>query len=166
MKRLMLVAVIAAIAAPTWLTALTKSYDVVPYKNCIAQTDTAWPNNRVSQYYRNTLDELTRIDVWIGDTFSHSGFNVGVFDSAFPTHRLAYAEGVVPTQPWAWLRFDLTPETTYKLTRGRTYKVVVTRPSGGAVSFAYCDTNPYKYGWLTVGSIAHGYWDLAARTAI
>ncbi|MCX6842093.1 MAG: hypothetical protein NTX53_07430 [candidate division WOR-3 bacterium] len=26
--------------------------------------------------------------------------------------------------------------------RGRTYKVVVTRPSGAAVSFACCDTNP------------------------
>jgi hypothetical protein len=33
--------------------------------------------------------------------------------------------------------------------RGRTYKVVVSRPSGAAVSFAYCDTNPYKYGHIS-----------------
>jgi hypothetical protein len=63
-----------------------------------------------------------------------------------------------------WLGFQPHPEA--EPVRGRTYKVVVTRPSGGAVSFAYDTTNKYRYGCLSVGGTAHDSWDLAARIAV
>ena len=37
MRRLLLVAVIAATAMPTMLSATSKSYDVVPYSNCVGK---------------------------------------------------------------------------------------------------------------------------------
>ena len=111
MKRLMLVAVIAATALPTLLSAATKSYDVVPYRNCLAQTDTAWPNNKVSQYYRNTLDSLTRISVWVGDTINTDSFKVEVRDSAVPSHRIAWNPGMKASKCWAWLDLEARPET-------------------------------------------------------
>jgi hypothetical protein len=66
MRRLVLAAVIAATALPTLLSATSKSYDIVPYSNCVAQTTIAGSN--VTQYYRNTLDSLVSASVWIGDT--------------------------------------------------------------------------------------------------
>lgn len=124
MKRLMLVAVIAATALPTLLSAATKSYDVVPYRNCIAQTDTAWPNNRVTQYVRNTLDSLTRISFWVGDTVDTSSFKVEVRDSAVPTHRVAWNPGMKASKCWIWLDLDLLPDPVYKPVRCRTYKTI------------------------------------------
>jgi hypothetical protein len=165
MKRLMLVAVIAAIAAPTWLTALTKCYDVVPYKNCIAQTDTVVPNNRVSQYYRNTLDSLTVVSFWCGDAGDTSEhFRVEVRDSV-SGELLGQTEagGVQAPGSWSWMPCSLVTTNGKRPVRGRTYKITVSRQSGAAISFAYCDTNPYKYGCLVVGNDTHPTEDLALR---
>ena len=119
----------------------TKSYDIVPYKGCVAQTPL---NTPVSQYIRNTLDSLSAVSVWIGDTFDGEPYTVEVLDSA-STQRIAYsAQPVHATKMWAWTEFPLTKDADP--VRGRTYKVVVSRPTGAAISFAYCDTNPYKYG--------------------
>lgn len=51
----------AAVAMP-----LSKSYDVVPYKCCIG-TAPGDPMHGVSQYYRNTLDSLTMVSIWVCD---------------------------------------------------------------------------------------------------
>jgi len=132
--------------------ATSKSYDVVPYRDCIAVETLG--TRGVTQYVRNTLDSLSAISVWIGDTFDTSSFNVEVRDSATPALRIAYnAQPVHAAKCWAWLDFPLTKDA--EPVRGRTYKVVVTRPSGGAISFAYDPTDKYRYGWLLVGSTGH-----------
>jgi len=63
--------------------ATSKSYDVVPYRDCIAVETLG--TRGVTQYVRNTLDSLSAISVWIGDTFDTSSFNVEVRDSATPS---------------------------------------------------------------------------------
>jgi hypothetical protein len=80
MRRLLLVAVITATALPTLLLATAKSYDVVPYSNCVAQTTIAWSN--VTQLYRNTLDSLTTVSVWVGDTLSSQLYKVEIKGSS------------------------------------------------------------------------------------
>jgi hypothetical protein len=136
---------------------------VVPYRNCIGtQTQGAVG---VSQYIRNTLDSLSVVSVWIGDTFGGELFDVTVVDSVNPLHLIAHnAQPVHVAQCWAWLDFPLTKDADP--VRGRTYKVVVTRPTGAAISFAYDTTNKYRYGCLLVGGTAHDSWDLAAWTTI
>jgi len=152
-----LLALLVAVALP-----LSKAYDVVPYKNFIGTQ----PQGRVgvTQYYRNTLDDITRVSVWVGDASNPAVFDVQIKDSVTGV-VVAEKLGQAPGQSWSWLNFDLTPKPD-KPVRGRTYKVVVTRPSGAPISFAYDTTNPYTYGCLLVGSIAHGYWDLAARITV
>jgi hypothetical protein len=143
MRRLLLAAVIAATALPTLLSATTKSYDVVPYADCVAQTTLAPPNDKVTQYYRNTLDSITMVSFWVGDRGNGEAFNVEIWDSA--GSMVAHKYNVpAPSQSWSWLNipldFDASPA------RGRTYKVVVSRPQGGAISFAYDPRNPYRLG--------------------
>jgi hypothetical protein len=118
MRRLLL-AVITVIALPTLLSATAKSYDVVPYSNCVAQTTLAYTD--VIQYYRNTLDSLITASVWIGDTFDTASFNIDIVDSAIPTHALAHYHGRNATQCWAWLDFPLTKDA--QPVRGRTQVV-------------------------------------------
>jgi hypothetical protein len=120
----------------------SKAYDVVPYGNCVAEIATV-PNYGVTQYYRNTLDSITMVSFWVGDRGNGEAFNVAVWDSAGP--RIAHKYNVsAPSRSWSWLNipldFDASP------VRGRTYKVVVSRTGGGAISFAYDPTDPYKYG--------------------
>jgi hypothetical protein len=110
---------------------MSKAYDVVPYRNFIGTQ----PQGRVgvSQYYRNTLDELTMVSFWCGDRGNGEAFNVEVWDSAGP--RIAHKTGFpAPNQSWTWLNIPLDFDTSP--VRGRTYKVVVSRPTGAAVSFA------------------------------
>jgi hypothetical protein len=114
---------------------LSKAYDVVPYKNYIGVQQDGEVG--VTQYYRNTLDSLTRISVWVGDTINPDSFKVEVRDSAVPTHRVAWRPGRKASKCWAWLDFDLLPDPVYKPIRGRTYTIKVTRPNGGAISYAY-----------------------------
>jgi len=124
----------------------TKSYDIVPYKGCVAETPRY---TDVVQYYRNTLDELTRVSVWIGDTFTGGLYDVEILDSVTGGVVASKADKQA-TRMWSWLNFDLEPGPVEPV-RGRTYKVVVTRPTGGAISFAYDTTTPYRYGSLSVG---------------
>ena len=128
MRRLLLMAVIAAIALPTSLSAASKSYDVVPYSNCVAQTTIAGTD--VIQYYRNTLDSLVTVSVWIGDTFVSQPYNVVIVDSAMPAHQIAHGPSGGQHAPkcWAWLDFPLTEVA--QPVRGRTYKVIVSRSVG------------------------------------
>ena len=129
--------VLAAVAWP-----LSKSYDVVPYK-CRVGTAPGDPMHGVSQFYRNTLDSLSAVSVWIGDTFTSEPYKVEVLDSA-TLEMVAHNNQVHAPKMWAWTEFPLTKDA--QPVRGRTYYVQVSRPTGGAISFAYCDTNPYKYG--------------------
>ena len=55
---------------------ISKSYDVVPFGGCVAEIVTV-SNNGITQYYRNTLDSLTLISWWCGDTFSGGLFDMG-----------------------------------------------------------------------------------------
>jgi len=162
----MLVAVMAALAVPTLLTATTKCYDVVPYKNFIAQTDTAPPNDKVSQYFRMTVDSVTEVSFWVGDAGDTSKpFNVRVLDS-ITGHRVAHREGWHTGRSWAWMNVPLYPDPVYKPVRGRTYLVEVTRPQGGAISYAYDPReSTYAYGCLVVGNDAHPTEDLALRVS-
>jgi len=130
-------ATIAALLASVFSVALgiSKSYEVVPFGGCVAEIATS-PNNGIAQYYRNTLDSLTRISWWCGDTFSGGLFNLDVYDSATTT-RVAYSYNVQAHKMWAWTDFPLV--TVSPPVRGRTYKVVVSRLPwpGGPISFAY-----------------------------
>jgi hypothetical protein len=152
MKQVMLLLLVVASLS----YAATKSYDVVPYRNYIGTQEDGEAG--VSQYLRNTLDSLCGASVWIGDTFSGDLYKVEVKDSV-TDQLVADNPGRQATQCWAWLDFPLTKHA--EPVRGRTYKVVVTRQGGAPISFAYCDTNPYKYGSLSVGGTAHDSWDLA-----
>ncbi len=129
----MLFLCLTAVAFP-----LSKSYDVVPYRNCIGTQTPGYVG--VSQFYRNTLDSLSAVSVWIGDTFDGGTYKVEVKDSATDA-LIASKANKQATQMWSWLNFDLDPGPV-KPVRGRTYKVVVSRQSGQPISFAYCDTNP------------------------
>jgi len=128
----MLFLCLTAVAFP-----LSKSYDVVPYRNCIGLQEDGEAG--VSQFYRNTLDSLTAVSVWIGDTFDGGAYKVEVKDSV-TDQLLAHSAELSAPQMWAWTQFPLSRDADP--VRGRTYKVVVTRPTGAAISFAYCDTNP------------------------
>jgi hypothetical protein len=123
---------VAAVALP-----LSKSYDVVPYKNCIG-TAPGGAQFGVSQYLRNTLDEITRVSVWIGDTFEGGTYSVEVKDS---NTVVAGSYNVPAHKQWAWLDFDFDTNLVSPV-RGKDYKVVVMRQGGAPISFAYCDTNP------------------------
>jgi hypothetical protein len=141
MKRLLLLAVITAFVLPTLLSAASKSYDVVPYANCIAQTTIS--NSNVTQYYRNTLDSITMVSFWMGDRGDGAAFNVEVWDSAGP--KVAHRYDVpAPSQSWSWLNIPLTKDV--QPVRGRTYYVKIFRSGGGGISFAYDPRNPYIYG--------------------
>jgi len=135
MKQMVTVLLVTGLTSAAFGT--TKAYDVAPYKCCIAETPWHTP---VSQYYRNTLDSLSRVSVWIGDTLDTASFFVNVYDSVTSGLIAHNPVAVHAAQCWAWLNFPLARDADP--VRGRTYKVVVTRPSGAAVSFAYCDTNP------------------------
>jgi hypothetical protein len=140
MRQAALIAVLLALGFSAAL-GISKSYDVVPWGNCVAEIVTS--NGEISQYYRNTLDSLVRISWWCGDTFSGGLFNVEVRDSATPAIRIAYdSVPVHATQCWAWLNIPLTKDT--KSVRGRTYKVIVSRTGGAGISFAYDPRNPWS----------------------
>jgi hypothetical protein len=130
-------AVVLLLAVVTVALPLSKSYDVVPYADYIG-TAPGWSQYGVSQYYRNTLDSITMVSFWVGDTIDTTRFNIRVVDSVIPTHRVAHKEGVKATQCWYWMNVPLLPDPVYKPVRGRTYKVEVTRPTTGAtISYAY-----------------------------
>ena len=135
MRRLLAVAVITVTALPTLLSATSKSYDVSPYANCVAQTTIAYTD--VIQYYRNTLDSIKLVSFWVGDRGNGEPFNVQVKDSA-TEQIIAASADTAPTRSWAWLNMPVSPYQGHKPVRGRTYKITVTRPTtGAAISYAY-----------------------------
>jgi len=142
MKQLiLLLLVVASISYAT-----TKGYDVVPCKNFIAVETLG--TRGVFQYIRNTLDSLTAVSVWIGDTFAGQLYFLEVRDSATGT-PVAYSPGPFHAPKcWAWLDVPLAKEA--QPVRGRTFKIIVTRLFGGAISFAYDPRNPYIYGKAVV----------------
>ena len=120
MRQAALIAVLLAVGFSV-APATSKSYDVVPFGGCVAEMATS-PNNGIAQYYRNTLDSLTHISWWCGDTFSGGLYKVEVKDSV--TGSLV-AHGPLIGQPatecWAWLDFPLTKDA--QPVRGRTLVV-------------------------------------------
>jgi hypothetical protein len=153
-------AVLLVIGLSSAAFGMSKAYDVVPFGGCVAQT-TMTPNE-VIQYYRNTLDSLSVVCVWIGDTLEGQPYQVVIKDSVT---GLPVAEGpsngVHASKCWSWLNIPLAKDA--RPVRGRTYKVIVSRAGGGGISFAYDSMNPYKYGCLVVGNQAHPTEDLALR---
>jgi hypothetical protein len=138
------VATLLVIGLASAVFGTSKAYDVVPFGNCVAEIASV-PNNGIMQYYRNTLDSITRVSVWVGDVSDQAVFDVQIKDSVTGV-VVAEKLGQAPGQSWSWLNFDLTPKPD-KPTRGRTYKVTVKNQDGlGAISFAYDPTNPYKFG--------------------
>jgi hypothetical protein len=59
--------------APVMAYGALKSYEVVPCSNYIAVTPRSTP---VTQYFRNTVDSLWRVSVWIGDTFAGGVYDI------------------------------------------------------------------------------------------
>jgi hypothetical protein len=124
-----------------WASAVfgtSKAYDIVPYKGCVSQAP-AYVN--VSQYFRNTLDDITMVSFWVGDAGDTNSFSVEIKDS-ITDDVVADTHGIRPAGSWSWLNMPANPYMGREPIRGRTYKVVVTRQSGQPISFAYCDTNP------------------------
>jgi hypothetical protein len=138
MRQAALVAVLLAMGFSTSTLAISKSYDVVPYGNCVAEIVTV-PNGGVTQFVRNTLDSLVTASVWVGDTLSSQPYVVYVYDSinGLP---VAHNPGFHAPQCWAWLNVPLTKEA--QPVRGRTYYVRVSRSGGGGISFGYDPRNP------------------------
>ena len=128
---------------------ISKSYDVVPFGDCVAQIVTA-PNGGITQYLRNTLDSLDTISVWVGDTLTSEAYVVEVRDSANPLHLVAHNWGFPVAQCWSWLKIPLTEDA--KPVRGRTYYVRISRSGGGGISFAYDPRNPYTFGKAVVSN--------------
>jgi len=163
MKDMAVLGCMVVLLLPPRLLASSKAYDVVPYRNCVGQSPS---NTPVVQYIRMTLDSVTAVSFWVGDTIDTSGFNVRIADSA-TDERIAHREGYHTHQDWGWMNVPLYADPVYKPVRGRTYEVRITRPTRGtAISFAYCDTNPYKYGMLSVPGQQPPVplnWDLALR---
>jgi hypothetical protein len=129
-------ALIAVLLASGFSVALgiSKSYDVVPFGGCVAEIATS-PNNGIAQYYRNTLDSLTRISWRCGDTFSGGLFNLEVRDSG-TSALVARSYNVHAAKMWAWTDFPLV--TVSSPVRGWTYKVTITNQNQNpSISFAY-----------------------------
>ena len=143
-------------------TALTKAYSVVPYRGCIGILTSG--RDGVSQYVRNTLDSITQVSFWVGDTIDTSKFNILVEDSA-TGHRIAHREGWHATRCWYWMNVPLLPDPLHKPVRNRTCKISVSRPTTRApISFAYDPRNPYGYGKaVATGSSMPDTADLALR---
>jgi len=153
-KAALLLVSLMALAYPA-----TKQYEIVPYRNCISSAPGAPPYG-ISQSFINVVDDsLTKVSVWIGDTFTSEPYKVEVKDSA--THvLLAHSQERQASQCWAWLDFPLLRDNPP--VRGRTCKVIVTRPTGAAISYAYDPReSTYAYGCLSVGGTAHPGEDLA-----
>ncbi|HTW92080.1 MAG TPA: hypothetical protein VMH22_10270 [bacterium] len=87
---------------------LAKSYDVVPYSDNIG-TVSGDLSHGVSQYVRNTLDSITQVSFWVGDTIDTSRFNIRIEDSV-TSHRIAHFEGAHATQCWYWMNVPLVPD--------------------------------------------------------
>jgi len=149
MRQAALIAVLLATGFSTSTLAISKSYDVVPYGNCVAEIVTV-PNGGVTQFVRNTLDSLVTASVWVGDTLSSQTYIVWVYDSVTGLPVAHNTNPVHAPQCWAWLNIPLSKDA--KPVRGRTYKVVVTRSLGGGISFAYDPRNPYTFGKAVVSN--------------
>ena len=138
MRRLLaLVAVLAATAL-----SMTKAYDVDVYRNClgtVTQGDVG-----VGQYFRMCVDSLCTASLWVGDKTNGAPYSVQVRDSA-TNDLVAETSGVVPLQSWSWLNMPLAKRAN--TVKGRTYKVVFTRPAVQPIEFAYAP-DPYKYGGI------------------
>jgi hypothetical protein len=118
-RALVLLLAVVAVALP-----LSKSYDVVPYKDNIgtAPGDAA---HGVSQYVRNTLDSLTFVWFWVGDTFKSDRFRVEIRDSV-TGDQLAQTmnAGSHASRCWTWLPCTLVTTNGRRPVRGRTYKTI------------------------------------------
>jgi len=159
MRQAASVAVLLALGFSTAL-GVSKSYDVVPYANCVAEIVTS-PNGGVTQYYRNTLDSIAMVSFWVGDRGNGEAFDVEIWDSAGSKVAHKY-NATAPSRSWSWLNIPLTQDV--RPVRGRTYRVTVKHQDGLApISFAYDSLNPYKYGSLTVNGTKKDSWDLALR---
>ena len=160
MRPLLVAVMLLVLLGPAKVSGYTKAYDVVPFRNCVA---TAPPDAEVTQYYRNTLDSMSRVSVWVCEPDTH-GFHVEIRDSAPPSPLIAHGDTAARADYCGWLDFEPTKDV--EPVRGRTYKVVVSRTSGKPISYSYCDTNPYAYGMLVVPGQQPPVplnWDLALR---
>jgi len=136
--------VLMALAMPAILLAVTKVYDVTPFRNCIGETDSVPPNNKVSQSFINVVDDsLTVISLWVGDRGNGEAFSVVIKDEDEVTvaHRSDFP---APGQSWTWLNIPLIYDAPP--VRGKTYKATFTRPTGAAISYAYNPNDEYEHG--------------------
>ncbi|MBM3316144.1 hypothetical protein FJY71_09995 [candidate division WOR-3 bacterium] len=136
-----LMVVLVSVALPA-----TKCYDVIPYRNCIASAP-GGSQFGVSQFFRMTVDSVTEAHVWVGDRIDTAGYRVVVKDSATGVMLAQTPAGNVhPDRSWYWMSCPLVTTQGRKPVRGKTYEMVVTRPVGRPIAFAYDPTGPYKYG--------------------
>ncbi len=148
---------------PALVMAATKMYDVVPYRNCVAQ---ARPDEEISQSFINVVDSLTVISVWVGDAGDTSKhFEIQVRDSV-TSELIAQTKvgGAQPTWNWSWMLCSLVTTNGKRPIRGRTYRATLTRQNGVAISYAYDPReSTYAYGCMSVGATRHPSEDLAMR---
>lgn len=158
MKQIVMLLVIGLTSAAF---GITKTYDVVPYRGCVAQTPLG---SNVTQYFRMTVDTLEVISLWVGDTVAPGIYKVVVRDSATNVVLAqTLARGAHAEKCWSWLPCTLATTYGRKPVRGKTYKATFTRTTTAPISFSYCDTNPYKFGCMSVGGTVYNQWDLACR---
>jgi hypothetical protein len=136
MRSPILAALAAVLLGPVAVFATSKAYDVVPYGDGVAIQTSGGVG--VTQYYRNTLDSLTAVSVWLGPAIASGSYDVVVYDSAGGQIAHNTYQVDLPSQ-WGWVSVPLTEDA--EPVRGRTYKVVVTR-SAGEITFAYDPRDP------------------------
>ncbi|MFO7689441.1 MAG: hypothetical protein R6W83_02645 [Cryobacterium sp.] len=141
MKRTLL----AALLLVTGALAALKTYEVVPCSNYVARQTAGLVG--VTQCFRNTVDSLTAVWVWVGDTVDTGNFKVEVYDS-LTNDLLAQTAGlgVHATNRWYWLICPLYTISGLTPVRGRSYRLTVSRTSGSPIEFAYSPHNPYHFG--------------------
>jgi hypothetical protein len=104
-------------------TAIPKAYDVVPFKNYIGVQTLGQVG--VAQYYRNTLDSLTFVWFWVGDTFTSDRFRVEIRDSVTDDQVAQTVHvGSHASRCWTWLPCTLVTTNGRRPVRGRTYKTI------------------------------------------
>ena len=146
-------AVISLLALASVAWPLTKVYEVVPYGNSIASVP-GDPAHGISQTFRNVVDSLTVVSIWVGDKGSGDGYDVVVRDSA-SGRRIAHRENIVPGRSWYWMACTLRTDIGAKPVRGR----------------RCCSVRPETVScrWSTEGrrgltsSILSGSWRLTAK---
>ena len=117
------------------------------------------PYNRVSEIVTCCWDSLAYVELFAGDSGSTGGgYRVGVWDGDV---ELTRADGT-QHQPTSWVKVE-NWSSQVAFTKGKEYEFRFTRAGSDSTQHYYQGGNPYRHGYMRVGSANHADMDLCMR---